>query len=102
MEEKTYKIEKKVLTKLIKKEIKQIEGVWSVKKGLFGDNIQIKQTPEGTEIKIGLVVKKGNFIPTIVEEVQKRIKEEIEENLGIKVKKIDVIIKGIKFIPKSD
>jgi len=94
--ERAYEIEKKALIELAGKIIKGVDGVHSVKRGFFGKNIQAKQTPEGIEMKIGLVVKRGASIPAVVEEIQEKLKQEIEQSLGIEVKKIDVVIKGIK------
>jgi len=94
-----YQIKKRVVVELISKVVSEVEEVHSIKKTLLGKNIKVKETREGKEILLGLIVKRGVSIPGVVEEVQKKLKEEIEKTLGIPVRKIDITIKGIKFSP---
>lgn len=95
--ERAYRVEKKVLVELVRKIVKEVEGVYSIKKGMLGGGIRIKQPPEGVEIWLGLIIKRGVSIPAVVEEVQSKLKKEIEATLGISVKKIGIVIKKIKF-----
>ncbi len=95
-EKKGYKIDKKVIIDFIKRSTEKVEGVFSVKRGLWGEGIKFKEVDEGMEISLRLVVKQGNPIPQIVEEVQKRLKAEIEKTFGTSVARVDVQIKGIK------
>jgi uncharacterized alkaline shock family protein YloU len=97
--EEVYKIEKKAVVELISKVVSEVEGVYSIKKTLFRKNIKIKNMREGKEILLGLVVKRGVSIPLVVEEVQRKLKEEVERTLGAPIKKIDITVKGIKFSP---
>ncbi len=99
--EKTYQIERKVIINLIRKLVSQIEGVYSLKKSLFGKGIKIKESEEGMEIYLALITKQESSVPQIVEETQKKLKDEIEKTLGSPVKKVDVVVKGIKFSPKG-
>jgi len=95
--EKTYQVEKKAVVDFIKKIIKEVNGVHSIKGNLFGKNIRIKQTPEGADIRLGIIVKREASVPAVVKEVQDKLKQEMEKTLGTVVKKIDVAVKGIKF-----
>lgn len=92
-----YQVEKKVIINLVRKIVKEVETVHSVKTGLLGKNIRIKQNSEGMDIWLGLIVKRKTSIPATVEEVQKKIKQEIEKTLGTVVRKVDIVVKGIKF-----
>ena len=96
-EEKNYRVEKKVIIELISKIVKEVDGVYSIKKGILGKDIKIKETPEGPEIFLGLIVKRGTSVPVVVEELQRKIKQELEKTLTASVKKINIAIKGIKF-----
>ncbi|RLE07881.1 hypothetical protein DRJ00_07305, partial [Candidatus Aerophobetes bacterium] len=51
---------------------------------------------EGIEVFLGLVIRRGNPVPQVVEEIQRKLIREIEETFGISVKKVDVQIKGIE------
>ena len=95
--EKTYQVEKKAAVDFIKKIIKEVSGVHSIKGNLLGKNIRIKQTSEGTDIRLGIIVKREASVPTVVKEIQEKLKQEMEKTLGTVVKRIDVTIKGIKF-----
>lgn len=92
-----YQVEKKVIINLVRKIVKEVETVHSVKTSLLGKNIRIKQNSEGMDIWLGLIVKRKTSIPATVEEVQKKIKQEIEKTLGTVVRKVDIVVKGIKF-----
>ncbi len=99
--ERAYQIEKKVIIDLIRKLISQIDGVYSLQRSLFGRSIRIKESEEGMDIYLALITKQESSVPQIVEETQKKLKDEIEKTLGSPVKKIDVVIKGIKFSSKE-
>jgi len=99
--ERAYQIEKKAIIDLVKRLVSQIEGVHSLKRSLFGKSIKMKELEEGMEISLAIITKQGSSVPQIVEQTQKKLKDEIEKTLGTPVKKIDVVVKGIKFSPKS-
>ncbi len=99
--ERAYQIDKKAIIGLIKKLVSQIEGIYSLKRSLFGRGIKIKESEEGMEIYLSLVTKQESYVPQIVEETQKKLKDEVEKTLGSPVKKVDVVVKGIKFSPKT-
>ncbi|HHJ00632.1 MAG TPA: Asp23/Gls24 family envelope stress response protein [Candidatus Aerophobetes bacterium] len=95
-EEKGYKVDKKVMIDFIKKSVEEVEGVFSIKGGLWGRKIRFKESDEGIEVFLGLVIRRGNSVPQVVEEIQRKLIREIEETFGISVKKVDVQIKGIE------
>ncbi len=99
--EKAYQVERKVIIDLIKKLVSQVDGVHSLKRSLFSRGIKIKESEEGMEIYLALITKQESSVPQIVEETQKKLKDEIEKTLGSPVKKVDVVVKGIKFSPKG-
>ncbi|MCK4522865.1 Asp23/Gls24 family envelope stress response protein, partial [Candidatus Aerophobetes bacterium] len=67
-----------------------------IKRSLFKEGIKVKKSEEGLAISLELLISEGGFVPQIVEEVQKKVKEEIEKTLGTKVAKVDIKIRGIK------
>jgi uncharacterized alkaline shock family protein YloU len=93
---KGYKVDKKVIIECIKKSLGEIEGVHSIKKGLWGEKVKFKEVEGEMEISLGLIVKQGKSVPQIVQEAQKKLKEEIEKTFGTSVTKIDIQIKGIE------
>jgi uncharacterized alkaline shock family protein YloU len=95
-EVKGYEVDKKVTLGLIKKAVGQVEGIDSIKRSLFKEGIKVKKSEEGLVISLELLISEGGFVPQIVEEVQKKVKEEIEKTLGTKVAKVDIKIRGIK------
>ncbi len=91
-----YEVDKKVTLGLIKKAVGQVEGIQGIKRSLFKEGIKVKKSEEGLAISLELLISEGGFVPQIVEEVQKKVKEEIEKTLGTKVAKVDIKIRGIK------
>ncbi len=91
-----YEVDKKVALELIRKAVGQVEGIHSIKRNLFGEGIKVKKLEEGMAISLELLIREGGFVPQIVEETQKKVREEIEKTLGTKVAKVDIKIRGIK------
>jgi uncharacterized alkaline shock family protein YloU len=91
-----YEVDKKVTLGLIKKAVEQVEGIHSIKRSLFREGIKVKKLEEGLAISLELLIREEGFVPQIVEEVQKKVSEEIEKTLGTKVAKVDIKIRGIK------
>ncbi|GAG71362.1 MAG: Asp23/Gls24 family envelope stress response protein [Firmicutes bacterium] len=91
-----YEVDKKVTLGLIKKAVGQVEGIHGIKRSLFKEGIKVKKSEEGLAISLELLISEGGFVPQIVEEVQKKVNEEIEKTLGTKVAKVDIKIRGIK------
>ncbi len=93
-----YEVDKKVISGLIKKALDEVEGIYAVKRGLWGEGIKIKYSPEGIGLSLELIIKEGNAIPQLVEETQKKVKQEVQRVLDEPVAKINIKIKGIKHI----
>ncbi len=94
--EESYEIDGKVIIALIKKALGKLEGVYAIKRGLFGERVKVKQSGEKIRISLELIIKEGSSIPQVVEETQKEITEEIQKTLSRSVDRVDVKIKGIK------
>ena len=58
----------------------------------------MRELEGGLGISLALVVEEGVPIPEMVEEVQKKISEELERSLGISITKVDIRIEGMKFL----
>jgi len=93
---KNYKVDKKVVINLVKNSLAKIKGIYSLKKNLWGEEVKIREEETEMEIELGLIVKEGCYIPQVVQQVQKEVKEEAEKTLGISVTKINIRIRGIK------
>lgn len=94
--EKSYQLEKKVILELIGKIVEEVDGIHSIKRGLWGKNIKFRENPEGIDVSLGLIIKRGVSIPLVAEELQRKVKEELEKTLATPVKRIKVVIKGIR------
>ena len=95
-----YQLDKKVPLELVERVLSQIQGIYSVKKNLWGKGIRMKESERGLDISLALIVEGGVVIPRVVEEVQKKVSEEIQRSLGTSVARVDIKIKGIKFSSK--
>ena len=65
-------------------------------------NIHIKHIFEndedkGIKISFEVVLKYGNHIPTLINEIQKKVKEMVEYMTGMVVHDVNVVVKGLKF-----
>lgn len=52
---------------------------------------------KGIRVSFDVVLKYGNHIPTLIREIQKKVKEMVEYMTGMFVQDVDVIVKGLKF-----
>lgn len=93
-----YEVDRKVISGLIKKALNEVEGIYAVKRGLWGERIKIEYLQEGIALSLELIIKEGNAIPQLVEETQKKVKQEVQRVLDKPVAKINIKIKGIKHI----
>jgi len=93
-----YEVDRKVISGLIKKALNEVEGIYAVKRGLWGERIKIEYLQEGIGLSLELIIKEGNAIPQLVEETQKKVKQEVQRVLDKPVAKINIKIKGIKHI----
>ncbi len=57
----------------------------------------MKESEKGLDIFLALIVEEGVLLPRVVEEVQKKVSEEVQRSLGTSVSRVDIKIKGIKF-----
>ncbi len=57
----------------------------------------MKESEKGLDISLALIVEEKTFLPRVVEEVQKKVSEEVQRSLGTSVSRVDIKIKGIKF-----
>jgi len=99
--EEVYEVDKKVISGLIKKALKEVEGVYAVKRGLWGERIKIEYLQEGIGLSLELIIKEGNAIPQLVEEIQKKVKQEVQRVLDKPVTKVNIKIKGIKYTSQT-
>jgi len=60
----------------------------------------MKDSEKGLDIFLALIVEEGSLIPQVVEEVQKKVSEEVQRSLGTSVARVNIKIKGIKFSSK--
>lgn len=95
-EENFYQVDRKAIINLVGRIVKDIEAIHSIKKGFWGKNIRVKQNPEGVDIYVGLIIKRGTFVPAVAQEAQKKIKQETERTLGIQIRKVKIVVKGVK------
>jgi uncharacterized alkaline shock family protein YloU len=93
-----YEVDKKVTLELIERVLSRIEGIYSVKKGLWEKGIRIKESEKGLDISLALIVEEGVLLPQVMEEVQKKVSEEVQKSLGTSVARVNIKIKGIKFL----
>ncbi len=96
--EEGYEVDRKVISGLIKKALNEVEGVYAVKRSLWREKIKIESLPEGIGLSLELIIKEGIVIPQLVEEAQKKVKQEVQRVLDKPVAKINIKIKGIKHI----
>ncbi len=100
-------IDKEVLGTIAAEAAKKVKGVYKIATSLVGGIAKlIKKSPDiGIKVIVGeeeinfelkIVIDYGANIPEITHQVQKQIKEDIENMCGLKVGKVDVIVSDIK------
>ena len=91
----------------------QVPGVHRVVRGLVGGLAQlIRERPNaGIKVIVGegevrfelsVIVNYGVNIPEVTHEVQKQIREQVQEMSGLKVSQVDVIVRGVYLAGKKD
>ena len=60
-------------------------------------HIQEQGEDKGIKVSFDVVLKYGNHIPTLIREIQKKVKEMVEYMTGMFVHDVNVIVKGLKF-----
>lgn len=85
-----------------------VEGVDSLNNGITGEivsmisrkklasGVEIIENGEVVDVYIALVVKMGANIPEVCETVQKKVKSEIEDMLGVMVGKVNIKVASVK------
>lgn len=51
------------------------------------------------DLELGVAVEYGSSIPTILESIQRKLKEEVRSAIGLEVKKLDLCIQDIRQMP---
>ncbi len=52
---------------------------------------------KGIKVSFEVILKYGNLIPTLIKDIQKKIKEMVEYMTGMFVHDVDIVVKGLKF-----
>lgn len=73
--------------------VAELLRIENYKKGVFA-----RETKNGVEVEMYLLVAYGLKITEVVSEVQKKVKYVLEKTLDIKFKSINVFVKGIKIL----
>ena len=60
----------------------------------------MKESEKGLDLSLALIVEEGALLPRVVEEVQKKVSEELQRSLDTSVGRVDIKIKGIKLSSK--
>lgn len=100
------KIDKEVLGAIAREAAKKVDGIYKISTNIVEGIAQlIRKTPDrGIKVmvgerevsfELGVIVKYGVNIPEVTHNVQKAIKEEVENMTGLKVKKVDVVVRGV-------
>ena len=102
------KIENEVLGTIAAAVARKVPGVYKIVTSFVGGIAQlIRKIPDaGIKVVLGegevsfelrIIVAYGANIPEVTYQVQKTIKEEVENISGLKVPKVDVIVSGVHF-----
>lgn len=101
------KISESVIVTIVKQALEEIDGVASLALVPIGRKdyilkakkpkpILIENVGETIRITVGLIVQHGSVIRRVAEEVQNRLKEEVQNMTGIAVYRVNVYIAGMK------
>ena len=102
----TVKIDKEVLGTIARAAAKRVDGVHKIVTSLVGGIAQlIRKSPDAgikvvvgegeVSFELGVIVKYGVNIPEVTYKIQTAIKEEVEKMSGLKVTKVDVVVRGV-------
>ena len=91
--------------------IKGVAGLATQTKGGIGTLLGIKELEKGIKVdlkenkeisaSISVIIEYGSTIIEVAKEIQKRVKEEIEEKTGLKVIEINVNVQGVHLEEKK-
>lgn len=103
------KVSKDVITTITKNAVLEIDGVCSIAnaknkmiKNFFlyktdFESIKIDFVNDTVEITIYLFVNPGVKVKSVAEQVQNRVKNEVQSMTGVTVSKVNVIVSDVKF-----
>lgn len=106
------RIEHEVLAAIAAAAAGKVEGVTRIIPGLVGliegvfgrttpgHSAAVKVTDEGVSVALAVEVAYGSDIPQLAWEVQKAVKESLEEMTGMKVTGVDVEVRGLNIPPR--
>lgn len=106
--EKSLHINQDVIARIIINCVNEVEGVYSIapvrktprqiwfKQENFGD-IRIGLVDDVLSVSIGIILKIGAKAAPVCEEIQNKIKNSVQNMLGLTVAKIDVTVSGVNF-----
>ena len=64
---------------------------------LHVDHVWEKGEDKGIKVSFEVVLNYGSHIPTMIQGIQKKIKEVVEYMTGMFVHDVDIVVKGLKF-----
>lgn len=77
-----------------------VAGMFGMKPGTKGVRVDYKD--DGFRITINVKVLFGYCIPDLANEIQRRVKREVEQMTGAKVRTVDIFVQGIDFSAESE
>jgi uncharacterized alkaline shock family protein YloU len=106
------RIDNDVLSSIAGMAAKKVDGVHRISTSLVGGIAQIiRKTPDAgikvvvgedeVSFELGVTVNYGVNIPELTYQIQKTIKEEVENMSGLKVAKVDVFVHGVHMADKK-
>ncbi|MBE6125821.1 MAG: Asp23/Gls24 family envelope stress response protein [Erysipelotrichaceae bacterium] len=64
----------------------------------YSKGVEVKQTKDGLELDIYVIIAYGVKITEVVSEIQKRVKYQVSKTLEIEIAAINVFVQGVKVI----
>ena len=92
-----YEVDRKVMVELVKKTLGDVEGVYGIKRSMWGDDLRVKSGDKGVRLRVGIVVKEGVTIPAVAEAASEQLKHSIETTLGLPVANLKLTVRAIKY-----
>ena len=94
-----------VLSALVHQAVSEIEGLGEVKGkitdivSVFGGRqkgVQVELQPDGIKVTMNITVRYGKPIHEVARQIQRRIKEEVENMTGLTVAGVDIYVQDIQ------
>ena len=95
-----YRVDKSALKSFVETVVTEVQGI-SIKHGVLGKEIRVKEHPDGIDISLGLVVSRGKAVPGIVRELRDRLAAELESTLDNPLRRIHITIRKITRGPNT-